>query len=60
VGWLAERLGVAVPAFTGEPIGGRRAVTPDRRISNARIKTVLGWRPLFPDFRAGYGNVLSC
>lgn len=57
--WLAERLGVPPPAFTGEPIGGRRAVTPDRVIANARIKAVLGWRPRFPDFRAGYENVLS-
>jgi nucleoside-diphosphate-sugar epimerase len=59
VAWLAARLGVPEPAFSGEPVGGRRALVPNRRISNARIKAALGWRPTFADFRAGYANVLS-
>lgn len=57
--WLAERLGVAVPTFTGLPVGGRRSVTPDRVIVNRKIKRVLGWRPQFPSFREGYENILS-
>ena len=57
--WLAARLGVAAPAFTDAAAGGRRAVSPDRIIDNARIKSALGWRPRFPDFRAGYENLLS-
>jgi len=57
--WLAGRLGLPPPRFTGAPAAGRRAVTPDRVIANARIKAVLGWRPRFPDFRAGYENLLS-
>lgn len=57
--WLAARLGVAAPRFTGEPYAGRRAVTPDRTIANARLKSALGWRPRFADFRAGYENVLA-
>ena len=27
---------------------------PDRVVSNRRIREVLGWRPLYPDFRSGY------
>jgi nucleoside-diphosphate-sugar epimerase len=57
--WLAGRLGVATPLFSGEPAEGRRAVTPDRVIANAKLKAVLGWRPQFATFREGYENLLS-
>lgn len=59
VGWLAARLGVPEPRFTGEPVSGRRAVTPDRVIANTKAKAVLGWRPAFPSFREGYEKILS-
>jgi nucleoside-diphosphate-sugar epimerase len=59
VAWLAEKLALPVPRFTGEPAGGRRAVTPDRAIANAKLKAQLGWRPRFPSFREGYADVLS-
>lgn len=59
VTWLAGQLGVGGPRFTGEPAAGRREVTPDRVIANAKLKTVLGWRPRFPSFREGYGKILS-
>ncbi len=59
VPWLAERLGVSLPAFTGLPAGQRRSVTPDRVIANARLKERLGWRPHHASFRDGYGNLLS-
>jgi len=59
VAWLAERLGVTPPRFTGAPAGTRRAVTPDRTILNGKLKTMLGWRPIYPDFRAGYEKVLA-
>lgn len=59
VAWLARRLGVAMPEFTGLPIGLRRSVTPDRVILNTKLKSRSGWRPQFPDFRAGYENVLA-
>jgi len=58
-GWLAARLGVPEPRFTGEPASGRRAVTPDRVIANAKAKAVLAWRPAFPSFREGYEKILS-
>lgn len=56
--WLAAQLGRPAPRFTGEPAGGRGLV-PDRIISNARLKAALGWRPQWPDFRAGYAKLLS-
>lgn len=58
-GWLARRLGVAPPVFSGVPMAGRNTVTPDRLIANDRIKRVLGWRPRFASFREGYENVLA-
>ncbi len=59
VAWLAARLGVPPPRFTGAPAGGRRAITPDRVIANARAKAVLGWRPAWPTFREGAASLLS-
>jgi len=50
---------VAPPAFTGLPLSGRTAATPDRIIANDRIKCVLGWAPRFASFREGYENVLA-
>lgn len=57
--WLAMKLGVARPRFTGEPATGRRRVTPDRVIANDKIKRELGWRPVYPSFREGYAAILG-
>ncbi len=58
--WLHHQLGGTAPlTFTGQPAGGRRAVTPDRSISNQLIRTVLDWRPTHADFRSGYGQILT-
>lgn len=57
--WLADRLGVLAPRFTGEPASGRRSVTPDRIIANAKAKAELGWRPRFPTFREGCAGLLA-
>ncbi|MBC7368894.1 MAG: NAD-dependent epimerase/dehydratase family protein [Undibacterium sp.] len=59
VTWLAERIGVAVPVFSGVPAGGRRAVTPDRIIANGKLKAERGWRASCPTFREGYEKILS-
>jgi nucleoside-diphosphate-sugar epimerase len=56
--WLAERLGVAMPRFSGLPAGGRRAVTPDRVIDAGKAREVIGWRPRWRTFREGYAEVL--
>ena len=52
--YLAGKLGLDAPRFTGESAPGRRRVTPDRVIANDKIKQVLGWRPQYPTFREGY------
>ncbi|HWA28126.1 MAG TPA: NAD-dependent epimerase/dehydratase family protein [Lacunisphaera sp.] len=59
VGWLAQQLGRAVPACDGTATTRRGgAPMPDRTISSAKIQRVLGWRPRYPDFRAGFGEIL--
>jgi hypothetical protein len=42
--------------------GGRRRggePAPDRVISSAKLQSRLGWRPRYPDFRAGYDAILA-
>ena len=60
--WLAGQLGQPMPVFEG-PLAARRGATPtptpDRVISSVKIQRMLGWRPHYPDYRAGYGNILS-
>jgi nucleoside-diphosphate-sugar epimerase len=65
VDWLAESL--SMPSIPFDPLqaGGRtrRRSTgpglPNRRISNEKLCRVLGWKPAFPDFRAGYKEILG-
>jgi len=69
--WLAEQVGVLPLSFdntaalsASEPTNSeegtaRRRIVPDRVISNARLKHELGWRPRYPDYRAGYARLLS-
>lgn len=59
VAWLAARLGVATPRFTGEPAAGRREVTPDRAIVADKARALLGWRPRYATFREGYEKIVS-
>jgi nucleoside-diphosphate-sugar epimerase len=59
VAWLAAQLGLAPPSFSGQPMGDRRSITPDRIISNAKLKARLGWQPRYPTFREGYANLGS-
>ena len=59
VAWLAAKLGVTAPRFTGAPAGGRRTVTPDRIIDAGRAKAVLGWRPAHPSYREGYAQIMK-
>jgi nucleoside-diphosphate-sugar epimerase len=59
VRWLAARLGVAPPRFSGIPAPGRRELTPDRTIANGKAKAGLGWRPAYPSYREGYEKILS-
>lgn len=60
-GWLASRLGVPVPGFTGAATSnpfGRRA-TPDRVIDPSRFREAFGWTPRHLDFRSGFSKILE-
>lgn len=59
VAWLAGRLARPLPRVSLASGAKRRPVTPDRVISNARIKAVLGWAPQYTSFREGYEMLLS-
>ena len=62
VAWLAGRLGRPAPGFDGiQPASPRRGgePVPDRIVSNARLGEHLGWRPRYPDYRAGYEQILG-
>ncbi len=60
VAWLAQQLGRPLPTFDGTTTSRRGgAPMPDRIISSAKIQRLLGWRPRYPDYRAGFGNLLS-
>lgn len=58
VTWLADRLNVNVPTFSGTAMRGRRTNRPNRVISNAKLKSELGWCPEYPSFREGYESIL--
>ena len=61
VRWLAERLGRPMPAFDGGTTARRGgAPMPDRVILNEKIQRMLGWRPQYPDYRAGFESILRC
>jgi len=60
VAWLAQQLGRPVPVFDGSTTARRGgAPMPDRIISAAKIQRMLGWQPRYPDFRGGFGAILS-
>lgn len=63
VEWLARELQAGKPAFNPDKVSIRRrtagGVIPDRRISNAKLKRVLGWEPEFPSFKEGYTSILN-
>jgi nucleoside-diphosphate-sugar epimerase len=65
VDWLAERLQVPTIPFDPNQSGPRArrrsagAGMPNRRVSNEKIRRVLEWMPRYPDFRAGYADILK-
>jgi nucleoside-diphosphate-sugar epimerase len=60
VEWLGEQLKVSAPPFDGLTTTRRAgAPMPDRIVSSAKIQRELGWRPKYPDFRAGFGEILK-
>jgi nucleoside-diphosphate-sugar epimerase len=60
VEWLAAQLKVSTPPFDGSATNRRAgAPMPDRIISSAKIQRELGWKPRYPDYRAGFGEILG-
>ena len=66
VDWLAGELGRPSipfdPSISGSRTARRRTAggdLPNRRVRNTKIKEALGWQPQFPDFRAGYRDILD-
>lgn len=60
VSWLAEKLARPVPDFDGSTTTRRGgAPMPDRIIGNAKLRRAFGWQPAYPDYRAGYGQILG-
>ncbi len=57
--WLAQHLQVPAPRFTDRPASQRMIISPDRVISNAKIKGLLTWQPRHRTFREGYRSVLE-
>ena len=62
--WAAERLGLPRPpevAWTDPSVseGMRRFYLDSKRISNARAKAELGWRPEYPSWREGLEALLA-
>jgi len=59
VHWLSAQLGRAAPGFDGSTTSRRGGLPmPDRVISAKKIAKVLGWRPRYPDYRAGFREIL--
>lgn len=57
--WLADSLKLPPPKFDASAVSVRRRVVPDRIILNGKLKRQLGWRPVYPDYRAGYADILA-
>ena len=61
---LANEIGKPSISFNKEFRGARaqRRTTstglPNRRVSNARFKTLCDWQPSFPSYREGYADIL--
>jgi nucleoside-diphosphate-sugar epimerase len=60
----AELLGVAPPpevplAHAALPAAAQRFYAESKRVSNARAKAELGWRPAYPTYREGLAAILA-
>ena len=62
--WAAERLGLPRPPeveWTDPEVSDamRRFYLDNKRISNARAKAELGWRPMYPTWREGLESMIA-
>lgn len=58
--WLASRIGAPAPVIDAAAANPRRGgePSPDRIIRAEKIRRLLGWTPVYGDFRAGYAAIL--
>lgn len=54
---LAADLSLHPPEFTETPAAGRRAITPDRIISNRKLVETLRWAPRFQSYWEGCASL---
>jgi nucleoside-diphosphate-sugar epimerase len=63
VAWLSEQLKVDTPCFDPNSVSPRLkrrgGHMPNRRISNKKFKAFADWELKYPDYRAGYANMLE-
>ena len=63
VNWLADKLGIPQPQFdlnqTSPRLQRRGGRMPSRQILNRRFCQTFDWTPEYPDFRAGYEQLLQ-
>ncbi len=58
--YAAELTGLPLPpptAFDDLPAAAKRFYADNKRVSNARAKTELGWHPLYPTYREGLSAI---
>ncbi|GHC03199.1 NAD-dependent epimerase/dehydratase family protein [Cerasicoccus arenae] len=65
VEWLAEQVSAEKPVFDPNAATRRGAARtnatgslPHRRVSNERLRSELGWAPIYTDYRAGYAALI--
>ncbi|MGN6552898.1 MAG: SDR family NAD(P)-dependent oxidoreductase, partial [Verrucomicrobiota bacterium] len=57
--WLANRLGRSMPSSLPEnPNSSRRRAVTNKRVSNRKLRTELGYQLKYPTFREGYNAEL--
>jgi len=58
--YAAELIGVPPPPLTDiVPPASERFYAENKRVSNARAKAELGWRPAYPGYREGLAAILA-
>lgn len=59
VTWLSGRLKLAMPPEADESVSSAKRGLTNKRVSNRRLKSELGYRLRFPTFREGYESILA-
>ncbi len=62
--WLAEQLDMPPPAFDPNAVGRRMRINsagdpPNRRVRVDRLMEATGWKPIYPDYRAGFRAIMD-